>query len=261
MALAVRAPASVRWVAALCSAADRRVFFSADAMCCPFAPGADPDVPPAIPPCRIESPCGGGPDILLCPADGVFFAAVRGTTAAMLRSAITVAAPGKRVPNGSPVSAGFMPIRRMMLSIFFAMRTIPTQSIVHGIMAAPFGSVERAESTSLTNIRLNTMSTHILANIRSQPRKISAVLFEPPMAKASGAQQVRTQRITYRSATSKNSRMSCHWITILTIMTMSQPALGSVSKVSSPNGSKVMASGACSISMTDADRPKPISQI
>ena len=44
-------------------------------------------------------------------------------------------------------------------------------------------------------------------------------------------------------------------------MTISQPALGSVSKVSSPNGSKVMASGTCSIFITVADRPKPISQI
>ena len=101
----------------------------------------------------------------------------------------------------------------------------------------------------------------MLANIRSQPQKISPVLFDPPIAKASGAQYVRTQRITYRSATSKNSRISCHWMTMFTTMTMSQPALGSVSKVSSPNGSKVTASGTCSISMTVADRSKPIAQI
>ena len=115
-------------------------------------------------------------------------AAVRVTIYAILRSVIAVSAPGKCDPRGSPVSAGFMPIRRIMLSIFFAMRTIPTTSMVHGIMAAPFGSVESADNTSLTNIRLNTISTHMLANIRSQPRKISLVLFDPPIAKASGAQ-------------------------------------------------------------------------
>ena len=123
-----------------------------------------------------------------CPADGVFFAAVWLTMDAILRSVMAVSAPGKCVPRGSPVRAGFMPMRRMMPSIFFAMRTMPTTSMAHGIIAAPFGSVESAESTSLTNTRLNTMSTHMLANIRSQPRKISLVLFEPPIAKASGAQ-------------------------------------------------------------------------
>ena len=79
-------------------------------------------------------------------------------------------------------------MRRIMPSIFFAMRTMPTINIIHGIMAVPFGALDIALMSSLTNIRLKTISAHIDANIRSQPRKISPVDFDPPMANASGAQ-------------------------------------------------------------------------
>ncbi len=75
-------------------------------------------------------------------------------------------------------------MRKIMPSIFFAMRTMPTTSIIHGIMAVPFGALDIALISSLTNTRLNTISAHMDANIRSQPRKISAVDLEPPMANA-----------------------------------------------------------------------------
>ena len=75
-----------------------------------------------------------------------------------------------------------------MLSIFFATRTMPVMSMIHGTIATPVGELDMADSSIFTNITFSTMSVHIDANILSQPRKISAVLFEPPIANASGAQ-------------------------------------------------------------------------
>ena len=67
--------------------------------------------------------------------------------------------------------------------------------------------------------------------------------------------------MTYRSATSKNSLMICHWIYTLTTMTTSQPAFGSSLKKSSLNGVKVTAFGTSSIRMITAERLSAMSHI
>ena len=77
---------------------------AADGREVPDRRGAPDGLPPAgMPLCRSGSPPCGGPEVLRCPADGVFCTAVRVTTDAMLRRAMAVSALGEartqRVPG------------------------------------------------------------------------------------------------------------------------------------------------------------------
>ena len=86
-----------------------------------------------------------------------------------------------------PVCAGLSPMRQIRSSIRLATRVKATMNISHGRMVTVPGIVLIADSISFTKITLLVIIKHMLANILHQPRKISSVLFDPPIAKARGA--------------------------------------------------------------------------
>ena len=99
-------------------------------------------------------------------------------------------------PSGSPVAAGFSPMRMMSASIFLPVFAIATMNIVHGITSTPEGTMDIAESMNFRNTTLSTTIRHMLPNIRAQPLKISAVFLLPPMENASGDSTVSTASTT-----------------------------------------------------------------
>ncbi len=161
------------------------------------------------------------------------------------RITISDSIPGIRLcPSGSPVIAGLRPIRAIIPSIFRPIRANATTNIVHGIMARPVGTTDMAERINFKKTILNTIIRHMLANILTQPLKMSVVFLLPPIAKASGERMVNTETITYRSPISKKS------LTIWTIRIT--PTMIARSQLASPGTSKAASSkvGTCTISGT-----------
>ena len=75
-----------------------------------------------------------------------------------------------RITYGSPVAAGFSPMRMMSASIFLPVFAIATMNIVHGITSTPEGTMDIAESMNFKNTTLNTTIRHMLPNIgRNEP--------------------------------------------------------------------------------------------
>ncbi len=163
-------------------------------------------------------------------------------------------------PNGSPVEAGFSPMRWIIASIFLPVFAIATTNIVQGITSAPVGTTDIAESMNFRKTRLKITIRHILPNIRTQPLKISAVLLLPPMANASGDNTVRTARTTYLSPISKNSLIICTTSITPTMMASSQPASPGTWNVIFVSSGTCTVSGVSSSSITRFVMPKPMSQ-
>ena len=72
-------------------------------------------------------------------ADEASFGGLTGSWLLVVICGIIVIAPGKPRPSGSPVMAGFRPMRARMLSAFFATLTMVTTSTIHGSTSRPLG--------------------------------------------------------------------------------------------------------------------------
>ncbi|MDR2903910.1 MAG: hypothetical protein LBU77_05335 [Clostridiales bacterium] len=181
---------------------------------------------------------------------------------AMFLTTICDNMPGIRLrPNGSPVIAGFSPIRVMISSIFLPVRAMATINMHHGTTAAPVGTTDIADSTNFRKMTLKTIIRHMIANIRTQPLNTSAVLLLPPIANASGESIVKMATMTYRSPISKKSFTICTTITMPMMMANSQLASPGIENIESINRGTCTVSGTCSQSITFFVMPSPMSHI
>ena len=176
------------------------------------------------------------------------------------RAAIIVAIPMPPRVSGSPVTAGFSPILPIILSIFRAARANPTTKIPQGNTITPVGITDIADRISFKNTTFITIINSIETYIRIYPVKISFVDLLPPIAKPTGANNVKIATMTYRSPISRNNFTSCMPKSRPMMITSIQPESKSPKKVSS-GSFRLICVGMPSSSITFLEIPIPISHI
>jgi len=180
------------------------------------------------------------------------------TFVATLLIIIYVNMPGSLLPC-PPVRDGLSPMRVMMASIFLAVRVMATINMSHGTIPAPDGMVPMTLRNIFRKMTFRTIIRHIVAYIRTQPLKISAVFLLPPIAKAHGASIVSNPTRKYRSPTARNSFTSCPIRMKPTMMTSSHEAFSGKNAIRGRLSETL--SGIWSIVMTVFDIPSPMLHI
>jgi hypothetical protein len=175
-----------------------------------------------------------------------------------VRAIMYVSIPGRLLP-APPVVEGLSPIRIMIPSIFLPTLAIAMMKITHGIHSGPGGIWPAAEMNIFIMTTLSTIIKHIVAYIRTQPLKISAVFRLPPVANAHGASIVSSPTRKYLSPIARNSFTSCHMSTKPRTMTSSHDA--PMAKTFSSGNDISTASGIMSKSISVDDNPSPMLHI
>jgi hypothetical protein len=152
-------------------------------------------IPPPLAPAYAGDGAGLGP-----PDAPPAFAAAKdeATFDAMPLNTSMVSSPGirERPPIPSPVNAGLSPTLLIMSSILRPHFVMPTMRISHGITEGPEGILTIADNKSFKHTTFIIIIKHMLANIRTHPLNMSAVLLLPPIAKPNGARIVKSTSTT-----------------------------------------------------------------
>ena len=96
------------------------------------------------------------------------------------RTAAMVTIIGRPRPRGSPVRAGFSPMRQTRSSTFRATLAMATTKSSQGRTPAPLGMAAIADNSSFKKTTFISIITHMEPYIRAHPLKMSSVLLLPP---------------------------------------------------------------------------------